>query len=247
MNIVDFIKDNLKEIDHQYNYKISEELNFNFQAEKDNIVVRLQQGNRYQRGVVIPISILVTSKNVLKMKAIWNEWVLKVSDETYIEGTDSYYMIYMTPAVTQVFDEISNNYYSVISILGTIVETNNSNDITKFEIKTNGNDWQSLSVNDFVIGYNSGVNSEQEAGTEINTSKIINTVVNFTLTTYIEVGDLFTKLRQMRLGTLTNNTTFQIRVTWVDGITEEYFVKNSSHTIRKAKGEITTINLIFTV
>ena len=63
MDIIRFIKDEINSINADYKFKINSELNYNFEKDKDNVVLRLQQGNRYKKGVIIPISILVTSED----------------------------------------------------------------------------------------------------------------------------------------------------------------------------------------
>jgi len=131
MDLVDFIAENLPST---YSFKTTRELSFVFDKDVDNIVLKVQQGNRYLKGVIMPVTILISTKDTTNAMSVWNEWVVSVSDKDVLEGTSNYYMIFQTPTVTQVFDEVSNNYYSTITIYGTIVETDGLYDISKITI-----------------------------------------------------------------------------------------------------------------
>lgn len=239
MNFIQFIKDNLPTT---YHLEIYNELSYVFTADVDNVVVKAQQGSRYQRGVVIPISILITSKDVNNALTVWGQWVAEISDRDYNEGTDNYYMIFSTPTVTQVFDENSNNFYGVISVFGTIVETNNALDIKALAI-----DGVNVIVNEGALVLSNGMNSEAVSGLYLNKSNVINGTLSFQVTTFIEDNTLFDKLRSMRLGTTSINSVFSVKFTWSNDYVEIYTFKLSSQSFNKSRGNISTLTLMFTL
>lgn len=241
MDFIQFIKDNLAE---GYDFKIAQDLSFNFDDKRDNVIIRLQQGNRYKKGVVIPITILVTSDDVETMRKVWTEWVNAVSDENYIEGTDNYYMLFMSPSIVQTFDEISNNFYSVLTIMGTIVETNDSNDISKIEIKNTLGEYEELELVSGSVSYVSTPKTEQEANGYMMKTNIQGSVLSVNIVTYIDDNDFFTRLRLMRQGG-NNNQTFETRITWVNGDIENYNFKLTRQAFLKNRGELSSLTIDF--
>lgn len=241
MNLVEFISQNLP-VDYSFN--ITENLSYKFDKNVDNLVLKVQQGNRYQRGVIMPLSIIITSKDPQRAMTIWNEWVLTVSDRDYLEGTFNYYMIYQTPSITQVFDEISNNYYSVITVFGTIVETNNVLDIKKLEI-----DGVEIIINEGTYQLSSSPNSEQPSDSAyLNTSNIISSVLSLNVTTFLDdLGTLGLKFKGMRKNTTNPNSTFDVKITFTDDSIEQTNMRCTLQSIQKSRGSITTLTLNFAV
>lgn len=240
MDFIQFIKDNLAE---GYDFKIAQDLSFNFDDKRDNVILRLQQGNRYKKGVVIPITILVTSDDVETMRQVWTDWVNAVSDENYIEGTDNYYMVFMSPSIVQTFDEVSNNFYSVLTIMGTIVETNNTNDIKKFEVS-----WGSTFIELDII--NIGLSlvytqlTEQKKNETMMKTSNIGSVLSLSLTTYIDDNDFFNMLRSMRNGV--SNVDFVCRLTWNNGDIETHSMQLTRQGFVKTRGELSVVTIDFT-
>lgn len=245
MDFLEFIKNHLQIINPQYVYKINSELNFKFESDKDNVIVRLQQGNRYKKGVVLPITILVTSKDLNNAMQVWSQLVLEVSDKNYIEGTDNYYMLFMTPSVNQMFDEVTNNYYSVISIMGTIVETNETNDIVKVEVRRGSNPFEEVELIGSTLTTTLTVDTEQTSGLEILRSLSTGTVIAGSLDIYPVSGQFLSDLRNMRTGILTNQTRFDFKFTWQDGIWEIHNCLVTSQGFVKRRGELSTMQIQF--
>lgn len=240
MDFIQFIKDNLTE---GYDFKIAQDLSFNFDDKRDNVILRLQQGNRYKKGVVIPITILVTSDDVETMRKVWTDWVNAVSDENYIEGTDNYYMVFMSPSIVQTFDELSNNFYSVLTIMGTIVETNNTNDIKKFEVS-----WDDtfIELDIIQIGLSlvyTQLTEQKKNETMMKTSNI-GSVLSLSLTTYIDDNDFFNMLRSMRNGV--SNVGFVCRLTWNNGDIETHSMQITRQGFVKSRGELSVVTIDFT-
>lgn len=239
MDILQFIKEKLGEVKSDYNYKINPELNFNFQADKDNVVLRLQQGNRYLRGVVIPLSILITTKNPLQCVEVWSDFVGSVSDRTVVEGVDSYYFMLMTPAISQVFDEISNNYYSVVQVIGTIVETNAIDDIIKFEIGD-----EELEIIEMTYMLQNTV--EPSPRGSLVHADAVSGVLSGSITTYIGDNDFFLELMTMRRNGSNINMPFVVKITWQSGEIETFNAKITLQSFIKRRGELSRVNINFT-
>lgn len=241
MDLISFIKNYLPS---DYDLRLTNELSFSFDRTMDNVIVRIQQGNRYKRGVVMPLTIMVTSKDINRASSVWNQFVKTVSDNDYIEGTSNYYMLFMIPTVTQVFDEISNNYYSVLSIMGTIVETDASNDISKIEIKNTLGVYEELELISGSVSYVSTPKTEQEANGYMMKTNIQGSVLSANIVTHIDDNDFFTRLRLMRQGG-NNNQTFETRITWLNGDIENYNFKLTRQAFLKNRGELSSLTIDF--
>lgn len=244
---MDYFLEFLKEtMDEDYNAVVHQELSFKFDADKDNIMVRVNQGNMYRRGVVLPISILVTSKNILKAFEVWNNWVATISDKDYLEGTENYYMMFQTPYVTQVFDEISNNYYQVLSLFGTIVKTEGIDDIVKITI-----DGVEVELNEISLQQVGTVNMHQSSGdARQNKTSITSSVLTLQLTTFnADYGALSTKLKNIRTKVINPDTEFTVAIWKVGEQTagETYTMKLTTQNVVKSRGAMSLLTLNFAV
>lgn len=241
MDFVAFIREYLPE---GYDIKITDEVSFDYNPEIDNVIIRKNQGNQYTRGVVVPISIMITTKNVSNAFDIWKNWVMDVSDKDYNEesSTENYYMMFMTPSVVQLFDEISNNYYQVLTIIGTIVVTYGVLDIKKLEI-----DNQEVDINELSYQLvNQPDISQTITGGNLSVTTIENSVLSFTLNTFLtNEGNLGLKLLNMRKGIISGDTSFSIKFTYNNGDVENIDMKLTSQNIVKTRGSITLLSLAF--
>jgi len=243
MDFIEFIAENLP---NDYTFKTTSELSFNFEKDVDNILVKMQQGNRYLKGVIIPVTIIVTTKNISKSLSTWNEWVVSVSDKDVLEGTSNYYMIFQTPTVSQVFDEVSDNYYSTITIFGTIVETDELIDIKSLKI-----DGVEMTVNTLTYQLTNTPDSEQPTNINsgddyINTSSIQSSVLSLRVTTFMEDYDsLRTKLFNVRKSLESPDNSFEICITWSNDETETITMKNTSQSFQKNRGAVSLLTLDF--
>jgi len=241
MNLVDFIAEHLPD---DYSFKITKELSFEFEDNCDNAILKTQQGKQYQKGVIMPVFLTIITKDTNTTVDIWNAWVKEVSDKDYQEGTNNFYMIFQTPSVSQVFDEHSANFYSTISIIGTVVVTENVMDIKKLEI-----DGDEITVNDWTYKMTNTIDSEQPVdGSDdfINTSEVTASIINMQVTTFNEdYATIRQKLTNMRKNIVSPNSTFHIKVTWSDDSYEEHDMKCTSQAFQKTRGSILLVTLDF--
>lgn len=244
MDLIQFIKENLPA---DYQFQITQDLSFRFDKNSDNVVLKIQQGNRYKRGVIMPITINITSKDVSNSRQLWEQFVKNVSDENYLEGQINYYMLFMTPSIIQVFDEISNNYYSVINIMGTIVETDSVNDVIKMEVKIGSSDYINLEIITLPISWTSTFSTEQYGVSNTMHSYAMSSVASFSVSTYIEDNLFFNTLFRMRQGNVSNDTIFNVRLTWQNGDIESYNARVSRQAFLKNRGELSVMTIDFMV
>lgn len=242
MNLEEFLKEKLND---NYDFKLTKELNYNFEENKDNVVLRISQGEQYKKGVVQPLTILVTSKNINKSKDIWNNFVKETSDRDYQEGTENYYMLFQTPYVSQLFDEVSNNYYHVMTIFGTIVITEGIDDIKKIEI-----DGVEVEMNDVNLQLTGNPSTSQEStDPRLNRSTINSAVLTLNIVTFnADYGTLTTKLKNIRKKLISQNENFSVKI-WYSGDTvqasESHTMKLVTQNIAKSRGAISLLTLSF--
>lgn len=245
MDIIRFIKDKINDINADYEFKINSELNYNFEKGKDNVVLRLQQGNRYKKGVVIPISILITSEDILEAFNVWSAFVSVTSDQSYVEGVDSYYFMLMTPTLQQFFDEIGNNYQGVVSVMGTIVQTSNTDDIKKIEInKDDFDEPVEIDVIDSAFSFTNVIDQAQ-VNTNLNSADASGAVLTLIIDTYIDVNEFFNTLFLMRRGTVPNDAVFNLTITWISGQVETFDAIITNHSFTKSRGALSKTRLEF--
>lgn len=240
MDFIEFMKEHLP---NGYKTTFHSELSFIFDDEIDNVVIRLNEGNRYQRGVVIPLTIFITTKNINQAKNIWSNWVASVSDKDYNSESaeENYYMMFQTPTVIQMFDEISNNYYQVLSIYGTIVETYGILDIKKLEI-----DGIEVDINEMSYQLVNQPDISQTIDDSFSETTIQNSVLSFNVTTFLaDYGALSSKLKNMRKGIISSDTGFAVKFTFNDGDTEQNTMKLITQSIVKSRGSISLLSLSF--
>jgi len=241
MNLVDFIAEHLPD---DYSFKITKELSFEFEDGYDNAILKTQQGKQYRKGVIMPVFLTITSKDTTNAIKIWSDWVKEVSDKDYQEGTSNFYMIFQTPSVAQVFDELKTNYYSTVSIIGTIVVTENVMDIKSLKI-----DDDEITVNDWAFKLTSTPDSEQPVAEDegyINTSEITASVLTMQVTTFNEdYANIRQKLTNMRKNSKNPNDMFHVKITWADDSYEEYDMKCTSQAFQKSRGAILSVTLDF--
>lgn len=240
MNLLEFLSDNLPS---DYEFKLTNEVSYVFDKDKDNIIIRLAQGDRYARGVVQPLTMLVTTKNVNRSLEIWNNFVKAVSDKDYPDGTENVYMMFQTPYTSQLFDEVSNNFYHTVTIFGTLVLTEGVLDIKSVEI-----DGIKLEVNTAVYQLINNPSSEQlSVNGWLNETEIQNTVITLQLVTFLlDYGSLSTKLKRQRKGQASPNADFNIKIEFVDGDVEEHTMKLTTQSISKTRGAMSLLSLNFT-
>lgn len=242
MNLVNFLRENLQE---GYDFKLTKELNFNFDKGKDNVVIRIAQGDQYQKGVVQPMTILITTKDVNKSKDIWSDFVKATSDRDYQEGTENYYMMLQTPYVSQLFDEISNNYYHTITVFGTIVITKGIDDIKKITI-----DDVEIELNEANLQMTGNPSTHQlSTDPRINKSTINSAMLTLNIVTFnSDYGSLTTKLKNMRKKIVSPNQDFSIKI-WYSGDqlqpSEKHTMKLVTQNIAKTRGAISLLTLSF--
>lgn len=243
MDLIEFISNNLPE---GYSFNLKKELSYNFDGDLDNVILKVQEGNHYQNGIIYPITLIIVSKNVNNSLQIWNEFVASVSDQNFPEGTSNYYMIFQTPSVSQVFDENKNNYYSTITVFGTVVFTTGILDIKKVEI-----DGVEISINSFTYQLENIVDSEQRLNLEssedfLNKTEIKASVLSLNIITFLKDYQNFSlKLMNMRKNQLSPNEFFTIKITYIDDSVEENEMKLIHQAIQKNRGAIPTFNLYF--
>lgn len=239
MDLMEFLRENLNE---SYDFKLTSDLSFVFEKEKDNITIRLSQGDRYVRGVIQPVTISIVTKNVSETVKVWSDFVKKTSDRNYPDGQDNYYIMFQTPYVSQVFDEVSNDFYHTVVVFGTIVVTEGILDIEKIKI-----DGVDIELNEAVYQLVNNPSSEQlsEDGW-LNVTEIQNTIITLQLVTFlVDYGVLGTKLRRQRRGQLSPNVDFSIEITFVDGDVENHTMKLISQSISKTRGAMSLLSLNF--
>lgn len=240
---LEFLQDT---IDSDYNAVVHQELSFVFDEDKDNIVVKVNQGNRYKRGVVLPISIIVTSKNINNAMIVWNNWVASISDKDYLEGTENYYKMFQTPYVVQVFDEVSNNYYHALSIFGTIVKTEGIDDIVKITI-----DDVEVELNEVSFQQVGNVSTHQASGdARQNKTTINSSVLTLQITTFnADYGTLSAKLKNIRTKIISPDAPFTVAIWRVGEQTagETHTMKLTTQNIVKSRGAMSLLTLNFAV
>lgn len=239
MDFVEFIKEN---ISNKYKFNLSDELSYVFEKDKDNIVIRISQGDQYRKGVIHPITIFITTKNANKTFAVWSQFVKDISDKDYLDGTENYYMLFQTPYVSQTFDEIKNNYYHTVTVFGTIVVTKGILDIKKATI-----DGVEVDINEMSFQLvNQPSLSHTVAGGNLSKTTIETSVLTFNINTFLaNYGSLSLKLKKMRKGEISGDTAFTVVFTFVDESIETYLMKLTTQSIVKTRGAISLLSLAF--
>ena len=222
------------------NYQVTDELNFEYGG-RTAIVIKYLNGSNYRDSVIQPIQLVIYTTDVPTIKSALDVWTKQYNNTDYLDGFDYVKQFYSTPMVLSTFSAIQDNYTSQILISGTLMISENISQIKTVEI--DGNEYETADRN---IHYIATPDTQREDGEEISSTYIKSAMVKFTCSKVNKGDVLGQKLRNLRRGDISKNTTFAIKLTFTDNETvEEYTMRLDSQTLNDVNSALPTISLSF--
>lgn len=226
-------------------YYVTEELGYNW-TENDGtaLVIKYLGGQSFKGNKLLPIQLLVFTKDVEETKNELTQFVDTYSNNSYWESLDYIKEFYYTPFVVQNINQVHANYVSTLMITGTLLIAENISDIDKVYIDNELIDI-SGSVNLVYVG---NLDNQRVAGQNINKTDIINGMVRISLSTLVKVNSLNTKIRNVRTGAISCNTPFVVKLVYTDNEIEEiYILKLDNASLTSSTDNLPQYTLQFTV
>ena len=228
------------------NYIVTEELNYQFNGEQTACVIKYLNGTNYIDSKVQPIQLIVYTKDSQTTKSELETFTKTYNNvpSTYDNGDgtiDYFQQIYSTPNMMMAFDPTGNNYTHQYNINVTLLISSNVSDITQVKI-----DNVVYETTQRTLSYVSQVDNQRKSNEELNTSQITYASVKFNCNLINKNKNLQNKLKQIRLGTISIDTSFAIELTFSDASTETYTMKLDNATLNSENQTLPILALSFT-
>lgn len=221
-------------------YQVTDELNFEYLG-RNAIVIKYLNGSNYRESIVQPIQLVIYTTDVSTARAALDVWTKQYNNTDYLDGFDYVKQFYSTPMVLGTFSAIQDNYTSQILVSGTLMISENISQIKKVVI--DGHEYETAERR---LHYITIPDTQRQEGSEISGSYIKQSIMKFTCSKVNKGDVLGQKLRNMRLGEISKNTTFVIKLTFSDNDTvEEYTMRLDSQTLDDINSALPTIALSF--
>ena len=217
MNYLNYIK-SLPTFD---DFVITDEINYQYNGSGDALVIKYLAGNNYKDSKVLPIQLSAYTNDLQTTKALLEDFAKTYNNTPFYydngDGTIDYVQaIYGTPMLLQNFDATGNNFVHQFVIAATLIISSNVSEIKQVFI--DNVEYETTSRN---LVYASSLDNQRVSNAFINTSQASMGIVKISLTMINKNNQLSNKIRSIRQGQLSLNTTFTIKFVFSDNNTEE--------------------------
>jgi len=228
------------------NYTVTDELNYQFNGEQTACIVKYLNGTNYLDSKVQPIQLMIFTKDSQTTKAELETFTKTYNNVpgTYDNGdgtVDYFQQIYSTPNMMMAFDPTGNNYSHQYNINLTLLISSNVNDIKQVKI-----DNVIYETTQRTLAYFAQVDNQRTANAEINTSQVSYGSVKFNCNLINKNKTLHNKIKSIRTGQISIDTTFTIVLTFTDTTTETYTMKLDNATLNSENQSLPILALSFT-
>ena len=227
-------------------YDISENPNNEEDIQEDTILIYFNTlaGTIDNATAIVPaqLTILSEKNSIEKTKEFFNDFANEYSNKLYSESLDFVAIkpIFSSPVVVQPFIENDNGYRTMLYVGASFTVYSNISTLSSFKI-----DEEEIDVESFHIGYSASQTPSQLAGEKKLMMLNNNAALTIQVVTRPYVTIFNNKLKGIRTGQLDSNTTFQIKLEFTDGSTEEYKMININNDQGGGKNEVDLLTITF--
>lgn len=217
MNYLNYIKS----LDAFDGFEITDEINYQYDGSDNALVIKYLAGNNYKDSKVLPIQLTIFTRDIPTTKTLLEDFAKTYNNAPFYydngDGTIDYVQaIYGTPMLLQNFDMTGNNFTHQFVIAATLIISSNVSEIKQVFIDNVEYETTTRS-----LAYASSLDNQRVGNAYINTSQIAMGMVKFSCTMINKNNQLAEKIRTIRQGQLSINTTFTIKFVFSDNNTEE--------------------------
>lgn len=236
----------LKSLSPFSGYIVTDELNYQFNGEQTACIVKYLNGTNYVDSKVQPIQLVIYTKDSQATKSELETFTKTYNNvpSTYDNGdgtVDYFQQIYSTPNMMMAFDPTGNNYTHQYNINLTLLISSNVSDITQVKI-----DNVVYETTQRTLSYFAQADNQRVANAELNETHISYASIKFNCNLINKNKNLQNKIKQIRLGQISIDTTFTIVLTFTDASTETYNMKLDNVTLSSENQTLPILSLSFT-
>lgn len=202
-------------------YIVTEELQYNDRRLKEvvkdgliidpnkiNVIVKYLGGTVYKQSKIIPVQISMYSPDVIRERDYFTEFAqnysnMSITDEEY----NLTIMNFQTPFVTSNFIEMYNTKRSQILMQGTLIVSDNIDDIKSIEI-----DEETIETSTRTLAYTILEDSQKESGKYLNETDVQRANLQLSLNGINKNSIFYRKIESIMFGEMDINTTFSVKI-----------------------------------
>lgn len=207
----------------------------------NTLVIRELQGTMFRNSKIQPIQLTAYSDDIDTTKKVLNDFAKNYSKTNFNVGLEFYIQEYGTAFASQLFSQSGANYTNQIILSGTLIISENARDVSKLEIDGEELEFDNVDINCVISG-----EPTKPVDSEKATTNNISMINNITLIG-INKNDAFgNKLSLIRRGKRSIVDPFNISITFVDGLVENYTMYLSSSTVVSSNANVPLLTVVLT-
>lgn len=240
MNFLNYLKEQLPK-----DWILTEELNAKWDGVTTIGVLKMQTGTKYQDSVVQPFQLIIMSDKVIDVKEELEAFITKNQNQFFISDFINYCkQYYYTPVIPTIASPTGNMLTNQIILTGTLIISTNVSDIKEAYIDDELIKITTSAINFTTQGEAHVYPLKNDNALAENKAKAA--VVSIQLTFINKNNQLGEKLRLMRLGKLSINTIFKLKLVFTDNdYEEEYNCIATSISINTENGTLPVATVVF--
>lgn len=219
---------------------IADEQAYDMLNDNITVIVKYLKGNIYTSSTYTPIILEILTTDVNTTRDLFDGFAKRYNNKTFVKDSgEVVLMTFSTTFVNNSFNRTGNNYITSIQMMGTLIGSMNSNDIAYITI-----DGAIYEAPTRTLVYASTVDNQRYGESEINTSQKMFATVSLNISMLNKDNDFCNKLSQIRCGTLTGNTKFDVEIVYMNALIETYSMIVESHSLNSIIGTHPMITVV---
>ena len=219
---------------------IADEQAYDMLNDNITVIIKYLRGNIYTSSTYTPIILEILTTDVNTTRDLFDDFAKRYNNKTFVKDSgEVVLMTFSTTFVNNSFNRTGNNYVTSIQMMGTLIESMNSNDIAYITI-----DDAIYEAPTRTLVYASTVDNQRYGESEINKSQKMFATVSLNLSMLNKDNDFCNKLSQIRCGTLTGNTKFDVEIVYMNSLIENYSMIVESHSLNSVIGAHPMITVV---
>ena len=222
MNYKDYLESTLQSYTTDHVVKVVDEVNYNYNPAKNEIVVIIKKlsgsviGNVEFKPIQLEVFGAENETNITMniLEGFVRDW----SNTNINIGLDYYKQDYSTPIDAGNFNQINAGYRSRFIITGTLMITNSISDVDKVYI--NGREINNASV---TFSYTTNINAKRDSGDYLQTALVENANVTITINMFKNANIFNRELSLLKTNNKSPNDVYELRFIYTDNDREELY------------------------
>lgn len=222
-------------------YTVTEELNLKYTGTTIIVINYLGGGTYFSGSAVQPVQLSVKTENLDEARAALKSFAETYSNIPVIQDNEFIRQSYSTSLVISKMNQVAVSYSHQIIVNGILIVSSNISDI-----KTVSIDGIEYATTQRDLQYSTVQNNERKGDDYYTTTKITKPLLQFVCSLENKNNQLCTKVGRIRQGTLDNNETFAIILTFTDNDrTESYTMRLANSSFNSSNTTIPSLTLTF--